>query len=57
MKFILIAISIQLILIVWKLCEISTQLYNYHVLQQIKLGNIEDYLKKGQNNNEKAIEK
>jgi hypothetical protein len=47
MKLILIVISIQLI-IIWKLCEISTQLYNYHVLQQIELGHIEDYLKKGQ---------
>lgn len=48
MKFILIAISIQLIVIIWKLCEISTQLYNYHILDQIELGHIEDYLKKGQ---------
>lgn len=48
MKLILIYISIQLILITWKLCQISTQLYNYHILQQIKLGHIEDYLKKGE---------
>lgn len=47
MKLILCIISIQLVLIIWKLCQISTQLYNYHILQQIKLGHIEDYLEKG----------
>ena len=38
----------DLTLIVWKLCQISTQLYNYYILEQIELGHIEDYLKKGQ---------
>lgn len=47
MKIILCVITIQLALIIWKLCEISTQLYNYHILDQIELGHIEDYLKKG----------
>lgn len=47
MKMILCIISIQLVLIMWKLCQISTQLYNYHVLRQIKLGRIEDLLEKG----------
>ena len=37
MKFILIAISIQLLVITWKLCEISNQLFSYYV-------SIKDYL-------------
>lgn len=48
MKLILCIISIQLVLIMWKLCEISTQVDNFYILLKIKIGHIEDYLKKGQ---------
>lgn len=37
MKLILIAINIQLIIITWKLCEISNQLFSYYL-------SIKDYL-------------
>ena len=37
MKIILCVISIQLVLVIWKLCEISNQLLSYYV-------SIKDYL-------------
>lgn len=47
-NFLLFIIICNLTLIVWKLRQISTRLYYYHILQQIKLGHIKNYLKKGQ---------
>lgn len=45
MKFIVICLMIQIVVLIWKLCEISTQLYNYHVLTKQELLKIEKILK------------